>query len=374
MAGGKITGLRRAGCHSNSVTGSRDESVVEIDCRGALVVPGFVDVHVHGASGANPMDGEAEVLHAMARKLATWGVTSFYVATVAAPFADLLRVADVIATNADRCQPDWGGALLLGMHCEGPYLNPRRCGAQPLAHLRLPDMGEIRDLFAAANGSLAIFSLAPELQGALKAIEWLAGEGVVVSAAHSDATLEEMRTAVDAGLTHATHTFNGMRPIHHREPGIVGEILVDERVWAEVVADGRHVHPSMVRLLWQAKGPHQVGVVTDLTHLAGLADGTYSFADQEVTLTVEEAVLLESGGLAGSVTPMCRVFQNLLSWGFSPVDAVAMTSLNPARQMGIDDRKGSLGVGKDADLVIITKRGNVIGTFVGGELVCAEGY
>lgn len=373
IADGKIASLRRAGYSSDPAT-VHDEPSVEIDCRGALVVPGFIDVHIHGAFGANPMNGEAGLLQVMARKLATWGVTSFCVTTMAAPFEELLRVTDMVAANAGRSrQRGWDGASMLGVHFEGPYLNARRCGAQPLAHLRPPDMGEIRELFASANGLMVIFSLAPELPGALKAIEWLAGEGVVVSAAHSDATWEEMKTAVDAGLTHATHTFNGMRAIHHREPGLVGEILMDKRVWAEVIADGQHVHPDMVRLLWQAKGHGQVGVVTDLTHLAGLAAGTYVFAGQEVTLTGEQATLVESGGLAGSVTPMCRVFHNLLSWGFDPVDAVAMTSLNPARQVGIGDRKGSIGIGKDADIVIITRRGGVIGTFVAGELVYGEG-
>ncbi|NPV70105.1 MAG: N-acetylglucosamine-6-phosphate deacetylase [Firmicutes bacterium] len=377
VSDGKIAELRPAEVASRCPAGAsagtggdRLAAVHELDAGGAFVVPGFIDVHVHGAGGADPMCGDPASLQSMARTLASWGVTAFLATTMTAPLPDLFRALENIATARERSrQPGWGGASILGAHCEGPYFNPRRCGAQPIDHLRQPDLGEVRELYAAGHVSLRIMSLAPELPGALPVIEWLVSHGVVVGAAHSAATWDEAERAVEAGLSHATHLFNAMRPLHHREPGVAGLALTDDRIWVEVIADGQHLHPAVVRLAWRAKGPARMGIVTDLTQLAGLPPGKYTFSGQEVTLTADAATLSEAGGLAGSVTPACRVFRNLLSWGFGPVEAATLMSYNPARRMGIEDRKGSITPGKDADLVIVKESGDVVTTIVGGEPV-----
>ncbi len=376
---GKIAGVGECGAADSARRGARPvpgaggivrTDAVVLDAGGSFVAPGFVDIHVHGAAGHDVMSGDPESLRRMAGRLARWGTTSFCPATTAAPRAELLRALECCAVATERSvSPGWGGARVLGAHVEGPFLNPERRGAQPLEHLRPPDLGEAREMLAAARGGVSLMSLAPELPGSIRLIEWLAGVGVIVSAAHSDATWDECERAAAAGLSHATHLFNGMCPLHHREPGIVGFALADDRIWVEVIGDGFHVHPGAIRLARRAKGPEGLGVVSDLTSMAGLPDGAYTFAGHEVVLSNGSITTRETGSLAGSAMPPCGVFRNLLSWGFTPVEAVELMSLNPARRLGLDGRKGSIEVGKDADIAVIDEDGIVLATVVGGEVV-----
>ncbi|MGE5483527.1 MAG: N-acetylglucosamine-6-phosphate deacetylase [Ignavibacteriales bacterium] len=381
VTGGAIAEIRECGAAADGAAagdaaaadaGAADArgGPVVLDAGGAFVAPGFLDLHVHGAAGGDAMSGDPESVRLMARNLAKWGTTAFCPATEAAQPAELLRAVESCGAAVDRSlMPGWGGAQVLGVHIEGPYLNPIRRGAQPLECLRAPDLGETRELYAAARGAVSIVSLAPELPGAIPVIEWLAGQGVRVSAAHSDATWEECERGADAGVDHATHLFNGMRPMHHREPGVAGFALADDRIWVEIICDGHHVHPGMIRVAWGAKGPERLGVVSDLTAISGLPDGVYLFAGHEVILSNGTVTTRDGGNLAGSAMPACRVFANLLSWGFSPVEASALMSLNPARHLGLDGRKGSVEAGKDADITIIRADGTVLATIAGGEVV-----
>lgn len=342
---------------------------MRVDARGRLTVPGFVDVHVHGAGGIDVMEGTPEALERLAVLLARWGVTSFCPTTISAAPEAVRRAVEAVAWAVVRSQKeDWPGAKVLGSHCEGPFLSRVRRGAHPEGALRSPDIREVEELWRASCGTLRVFTLAPELPGAIPVVRWLVAHGVVVSAGHSDANYEEALGGIRAGITHSTHTFNGMRPLSHRDPGLVCAIMNNDEVLAEVIADGSHVSPHVVRLLCSAKGTHRVAVVSDLTFLAGLPPGEYDFAGSRVLVTETGAFVKETGGLAGSVTPMNIAFCNLLGWGFSIQEAVRLTSTNAAKQLGLTQRLGALQEGMDADIVILDDDGTVFATIVAGRI------
>lgn len=347
-----------------------------IDARGRLTVPGFVDLHVHGAGGIDVMEGNPEALERLAVLLARWGVTSFCPTTISAAREDVRRAVEAVARAAVRSQQgDWTGAKVLGSHCEGPFLSRVRRGAHPEGAIRLPDLREVMELWEASCGTLRLFTLAPELPGAIPAVRWLVAHGVVVSAGHSDANYEEAMRGIGSGITHSTHTFNAMRPLLHRDPGLVCAIMNNDEVLAEVIADGRHVSPHVVRLLCRAKGTHRVAVVSDLTLLAGLPEGEYDFAGSRALVTERGVFVKESGALAGSATPMNVAFSNLLGWGFSVEEAVMLTSTNAARQLGLAQRLGAIQEGMEADLVVLDDDGTVFATIVAGKMVytCRQG-
>ncbi|GAB4570289.1 MAG: N-acetylglucosamine-6-phosphate deacetylase [Anaerolineae bacterium] len=330
-----------------------------LDAPDCWIVPGFIDVHVHGAAGYDVMDGTPEALHGIARAFARHGVTGFYATTLTASNENIN--AAIKAVRSAKHPSD--GAQILGIHLEGPYFNAEYKGAQPGTFLRPPDPSEYIPWFH--SGLVKLMSLAPELPGALEAIRTGRALGVEFAAGHTAADYDTVSAAADAGLRQGTHTFNGMVGLHHRRPGPAGAILTDDRIYAQIITDGIHVHPAMVKLLVRAKGIDRTLLVTDAIRATGLSDGTYQLGAH--TINVQKGIArLAEGNLAGSTLTMDAAIRNVMTFaGVSLPEAVAMATRVPAEAMGIDDQKGRLKPGADADLVILNRELQVVLTMVG---------
>jgi N-acetylglucosamine-6-phosphate deacetylase len=329
------------------------------------LVPGFIDIHVHGGGGFSLATRNPEEVRSYARWVVAKGVTSFLASVVAdTPGEDeaYLRAA------AQAAGPVSDGAELVGIHLEGPFVNSVRRGAIPESWLRAPDVDLFRRLANAAGGRLRMLTLAPELAGARALLEEAAAAGCIVALGHSDASYEVAREAIAAGARHLTHAFNGMRPFHHREPGVLGATLESQAVTAELIADGVHVHPAAARLLLAAKGAANVALVTDGVAPAGLSEGTFRIGGREARLS-QARVTLADGTIAGGAATMDALVRNAVEWGLAPLtEAVRMASTVPARIVGLEGRKGRIAPGYDADLVVLDKGLEVAMTCVRGEI------
>jgi len=357
VEGGKITEV-------GPDDGSHDGRVY--DFGDSLVAPGLIDVHIHGGGGHDVMDASQGSIEGLSGFLAEGGVTGFLAATYTASQEATLDAVGAVRGASGR---GTGGAEVLGIHLEGPYISRERRGAQQEEHIREPSIEELGEVFEAAGGLVKVVTLAPEREGALEAVRWLGARGVVPSAGHTDATFDETEEAVDAGLRHAAHLFNAMRPIHHREPGAAGAALTDGRVSVELIADGAHVHPSMLRLAATVKGAGRTVLVSDAIKPAGLPEGEYNLGDQKV-IVKEGRCLLDSGVLAGSCIRLCEAVRNMAGPAGLPVtEAVEMASSSPARVLGLSDRKGRLVPGMDADITVMGWGFDVLLTMVGGRVV-----
>lgn len=344
------------------------EDVEVIDGRGFTLLPGFIDIHVHGAVGYEAMDANPDGLWAMARFYAQHGVTGFLATTWADSRERILKALQTIAQVQGRMP---GGATLLGAHLEGPYLNPAKCGAQNVQYIRPARREEA--LAFLDLGVIRLLALAPEFPEN----HWLIAEcvrrGITVSAAHTAATYDQMKKAIEMGVSHATHTYNAMTGLHHRDPGVVGAVMEDGRVTCELIADNIHVHPAMMNLLWKVKGAEGVVLVTDAVRGAGMPEGEYQI-DERVITVKDGAARLPNGTLAGSVLTLDRAVRNFGVATWTEVEQMwAATSLNAARAVGLTHRKGTLQIGKDADLVLLGKNANVYLTVAEGEIVYREG-
>jgi N-acetylglucosamine-6-phosphate deacetylase len=345
------------------------ESAMRIDAKGRALAPGFVDVHAHGALGHDTMDATPTALQAMARHYAAHGVTGFLATTMAAPAADIMAALDNVArvmASADSRSPDTQGAALLGAHVEGPYLDLARRGAQGAAHVRPADPAEYMALFD--TGIVRLITLAPEFPPNRELVRYAIAHGVVVAAAHSRATCEQMMQAVDDGVTQVTHLFNGMEPLHHREPGVVGAALSMDELYCQLIADNIHIHPAVLRLAVRAKTPERIVLVTDAMAGTGMPDGEYVLGDAPVT--VREGIARNAdGALAGSTLTLDRAVANIMAATGLPLhQAVRMAGQVPARSLGMWDR-GILEKGAAADLVLLDDGPEVALTMVGGRIV-----
>ena len=337
-----------------------------LDFEGCYVVPGFVDIHVHGGAGEDVMDASAGGLDRLSLFLAAGGVTSFLATTNTDSQERTLKAVREIGEAAKR---GTRGARLLGLHMEGPYISMERSGAQNRAHIRLPALDELGQASLEAGGSLRMVTLAPEVDGALEAVRWLASRGIVPAAGHTDATYDEARAGIEDGIRHASHLFNGMRSLHHREPGLVGAALDDERVTVELIADCYHIHPAVLRIVARLKGTARTALVSDSIAAAGLPDGDYSLGGMKVAVRHGKS-LLESGILAGSTIRLCDAVRNMVKKADVPLrEAVEMASTTPARVAGAADRRGSIAPGMDADITVLDRGLSVILTMVEGSVV-----
>ena len=328
------------------------------DLRGHWVLPGFVDMHVHGGGGASFTEGPADDARRAAEFHRGHGSTTIVASLVTAPLADLETRAAMLAGLA-------GQGVIAGIHLEGPFLSTARCGAQDPRHMLAPDVAAFERLRAAAAGHLRVITIAPELPGAVGLIKAAARAGVTAAVGHTDATADIAAAAVDAGATHATHLFNGMRPLHHREPGPAGALLDRDEVTCEVIADGVHLHDTVIRLAARAAGPDRLVLITDAMAAAGMPDGSYRLGSMRVDVAGGVARLAgggepgpagasagPAGAIAGSTATMADVVRHAVAAGLPVTAVAAAASTTPARVLGLGDRTGALRAGLDADLVV----------------------
>jgi len=361
IADGRIAEL--AGIDSTVTPGAGD-----IDARDCLLLPGFIDIHVHGGAGRAIMEASAEAQEAVAVHLASHGVTGFLPTTVTGPW-DLQAEAVAVATRSIAANASGRGAAVLGVHLEGPYINPKKKGAQPPQFIRTPSWQDLQSHLGDNVSTLKVITLAPEMEGAHDLIRRLVGSGVVVSIGHTDATYAQISEAIDLGARHVTHCFNAMRPMEGREPGVVGAAMARNELAAELIWDNVHVHPASCRALIAAKGTDRVILISDGIPGAGMPDGyTFSFGDLDV-LIHNGSARLPDGTLAGSLLTLDRAFANAAEFSLSARSA--MTSRNAALALGLGHRKGLLAPGFDADLVLLDAHGAVRMTVVGGHVAYA---
>jgi N-acetylglucosamine-6-phosphate deacetylase len=345
----------------------------EIHARGMTAVPGFVDVHIHGAGGHDVMTATPEALAGIALRAARHGTTSLVATTVTASADATSRSLEGIARfvhgqRAERADTPQNGGLaaeILGIHLEGPFLSAARRGVHPTEWLAPPSTDALRRFLAAADGCAKILTLAPELPGALECVEAARAAGLVVALGHTDATYAEAQAALARGARHAVHVFNAMRPFSHRETGVLGAVLTDARMTAEVIADGIHVDAPAIRLLLAAKGFENVLLVSDANAATGMPDGHYRLGDIEVTVAGGVCRNAE-GRLAGSTLTLDRAVRNVFALGVPLGAALRMATFNPARLLGIEAKKGVLVAGADADIVLLNSELQVTGVMTLG--------
>lgn len=329
------------------------------------LVPGFIDLHIHGVSGFDVMDGTRAALQGMSRSLAAEGVTGFLATTMTASPDRIATVLSVIAS----VRQDSEGAAILGVHLEGPFISQAKLGAQSGDALAIPDAALLVDWQEMAQGAIKLVTLAPELPQAASLIKKLQEMNIVASIGHTNATFAETCHAIESGCSHATHLFNAMRGMHQREPGAAGALLLSNQVNAELIVDGLHLHPAMVEMTLKLKGKDSILLVTDAMRAKCMGDGDYDLGGQTVAVRSNVATL-ENGVLAGSTLRMPQAIKNMVQFtGCSLADAICMASYNPARVLGLEQRKGSIAEGKDADLVVMNPAGEVVMTLCGGKKV-----
>ena len=345
-----------------------------LDLGDRIIAPGFIDVHIHGGTGHDLMEGTRESVEAVARSILEHGTTSFVPTTLSASPEVLAKslhgLRSVLAAWGDSSAEPM--AEPLGIHLEGPFISSERRGAHPSSDLLKPSIPIFQQFLDAAGDWLRILTLAPELEGAADLQQYAIQHGVRVALGHSNATYDEAMQAIDAGATHAVHVFNAMRPFAHRDPGILGAALADDRVRAELIADGVHVDPAAMRLLVRAKGVNRTVLVTDAVSATGMCPGQYHLGGMEIVLGDDPRTGLPTcrnreGVLAGSVLTQDRAVRNMVSMtGVSIQEAVRMASYNPARLLGLEQCKGWLREGADADVVLLNPNASVAGTMVRG--------
>jgi N-acetylglucosamine-6-phosphate deacetylase len=353
------------------------------DFPGATLAPAFFDVHIHGAAGHDVMEATPEALNAIGRFLATHGTGSYLATTVTAPVDATLRALEGLARlieDPNRIEEAGGQrkaeglrravARPIGIHLEGPFLSHAKRGVQPAEHLFAPDASLFDRFLEAAEGHIRLMTLAPELDGAVELVRHATARGVRVSLGHSDATAAETRAAIAAGAVSATHTFNAMRALDHQEPGILGVVLTDDSLYAELICDGIHSKPEMVKLWWRAKGADRGILVTDAMSATGMPDGEYRLGVFAVQVANGRAMV--GSTLAGSVLTLDRALANFVEFTGAPLEeALRLVTVNPAAMTGLGDRVGKLSVGGPANLVALDARGRLVASIQNGRSVAS---
>jgi N-acetylglucosamine-6-phosphate deacetylase len=351
---------------------SREEAAVPAGApsrhfSGAMLAPAFFDVHIHGAAGHDVMEATPEALTRIGNFLASRGTANYFATTVTAPVDATLRSLEGLAKLIAR-PPASAQAWPIGIHLEGPFLSHAKRGVHPPNLLLAPDIALFDRMFEAAEGHVRLMTLAPELPGAAEFAAHATAKGVRVSVGHSDATLAETRAAIAAGAVSATHTYNAMRALDHREPGILGAVLTTDEIFAELICDGIHNAPEMVRLWWKAKGPERALLITDAMSATGMPDGTYQLGGFDVQVANGRA--MANGVLAGSVLTLDRALRNFIAFTGATVEqGLRLITANPAAMTGFTDRAGSLSVGGPAHLVAVDPAGTLVASIHGGAVV-----
>ena len=336
------------------------------DYADATLSPSFFDIHIHGAVGYDVMDGTPEALSAIGRFLATRGVGAYLATTVTAPEDATLRalagIARYISPGSTQVN---GGAQPLGIHLEGPYISHAKRGVHPPDLIQPPSVPAFDRFWEAAEGKIRLITIAPEIEGAVELIEHATKLGVRVSLGHSNANTVEAERGIHAGAVSATHTFNAMRPLDHRDPGILGTVLDTDALHAELICDGIHVHPALVRLFWKAKGRDRAILVTDGMSATGMPEGDYLLGGMNVT--VKDGWCTHDGVLAGSVLTLDRAVHNFRAFtSASLADTLRLVTANPAALTGLTAEQGSIAVGRPANLTVLTAAGEVAAIYLRG--------
>ncbi|MFC0525387.1 N-acetylglucosamine-6-phosphate deacetylase [Pontibacillus salicampi] len=345
-------------------TGEHGEDAIVLP-DGYQVLPGFLDLHIHGAGGADTMDATPDALATIARRLAERGTTGFLATTIT---QSKEQIEAALANVASYQQQSEGGAAVLGIHLEGPFISPKRAGAQPTEHIQPGSVQLFQRWQQLANGAIRLVTLAPEEDEDYQLTTHLQETGVVASIGHSDATFDEVNEAVEKGISHATHLFNQMRGLHHREPGVAGAVFLNEAIRTELITDGMHVSPPMVQLSFRHIGAERLILITDAMRAQCMPEGKYELGGQEVFVE-GNAARLADGTLAGSILTLSQALHNVMEYtGCTMWDVIQMASTNPAKELGIENEKGSIAIGKDADLVVLDEQNEVYMTIIAGEI------
>ncbi|MGV3464399.1 MAG: N-acetylglucosamine-6-phosphate deacetylase [Heyndrickxia sp.] len=329
-----------------------DEDV--IDAKSKIIIPGMIDVHIHGGYGIDVMDADPEKLIYLSDKLLDEGVTTFFATTITQDYPAIEKALRAVKTAKES-----GKTIIEGVHLEGPFISEKRAGAQPLEYIKAPDIDLFLKWHEASGNSIKLVTYAPEKEGAREFENVMIERGIVPSMGHSDAVREEL---LQSKTTHATHMYNGMRGLHHREAGVAGHALLSPQIQVEMIADGIHVHPDMVNLTYKVKGASGMVLISDAMRAKGMPDGVSELGGQKVYVKNGEA-RLENGSLAGSILTMDQAFRNIIQFtGCGIAEAVQMTSVNQAKEFGLPS-KGTLSDGKDADFVIMDESLHVSETY-----------
>jgi N-acetylglucosamine-6-phosphate deacetylase len=338
-----------------------------LDFPDLILAPGFIDIHIHGGAGRDAMEASESALAQIERQLVKHGVTAYLPTTVTSPDERILEALDGLSKAIARTNRNHGRAVPLGIHLEGPFISHVKRGVHPPENLIQPSPQAFDRFWQASGGSIRMMTIAPELRGAAETIRYAQSLGVHSSLGHSNATYEEAQAGIAAGADHATHTFNAMRALDHRDPGILGAVLENDELTADIIADGVHVHPSVLELFLRAKGTERTILITDAISATDMPDGIYSLGNLEVE--VSNGRCEHQGKLAGSVLTLDRAIRNVMSFaGWQLQQAVRLATFNPAQRLGISDRRGLLAPGRRADLAVLTPEGNVVHTIIGGEI------
>lgn len=357
---GKITSL------------SCDESFMGLEFNEEVyVVPGFIDEHIHGLNGSDSMDGNIEALQTIASSLVKEGTTSFLATTMTQSKENIINA--LINIKEYILHHNISGAEMLGVHLEGPFINKEACGAQPKDFIVNPSVTQFEEYLAASGNTIKLVTIAPEMSGSIELIRYCKDHDIVPSIGHTKAGYEDVVQAIENGASSVTHCFNAMTGLHHRDVGVVGATFLSQELNAELVADGIHVHKKAIELLYKNKGKDNITLVTDSMRAKNLPNGLSELGGQKV-IVKDGMATLEDGTIAGSVLRMSDAFKNMITFlNILIEDAVKMTSTNPAKKLGVYDRKGSIEGGKDADLVVMDKNFSVLMTVCIGEIEYNKG-